>query len=394
MRIALAVTLRSPVTWATPLFGALEYVNLTNSRAPVLHHWTTLIDVANGVLVIMNPLTAGLACAASLALFVRARWDMVGATRDGGWRALAAQVASVAAWPAAVHITTLVTLIVLGFYKGIPGLPPLLPVIPALTSLLMFSALGVAIARWWRSWAAPPVVAIAAYVVTVAVDRAANDAFVQFGGATMELLGLRHRPDILAAQVIWTLAVAGAAVALVCLQVLSGRANLLKVGTIVLVVAAGASPLVWRGEPRFEDGHVTWRCAGAAPRVCVVLEYEEVLPEQQRRVTQVVEVAKELGLRGIPDTFRQAVGVGTRSGSEVGSFSIDDNLWFVNDLSDVFESAIACSDHWRGHDLRRLDTVLTWAVTEAGEPGAGGLRSPSESAARSAVRVLQDSCSS
>lgn len=388
------VTRRSPVIWATPLLGALEYVNLANSRAPVLHHWTTLIDVANGVLAVMNPLTAGLACAASLALFARAPWEMVSATLDGGWRAVAAQAASVAVWPSAVHGATLVTLIALGFHREIPGLPPLLPVIPALTSLLAFSALGVAVARWWRSWAAPPVVAVGAYLLTIAVDRAANDAFVQFGGATMELLGLRHRPDVLAAQVVWTLSVAAAAVTLGCLRALSRRDGLLKVGAMVLVVAAGASALVWRGEPRFEDGHVTWRCAGAAPRVCVVLEYEEALPEQQQRVTRVVQVARELGLRDIPDTFRQAVGVDTRSGSDVGAFSIDDNLWFINDLSDVFQSAIACSDRWRGHDFRRLDTVLTWAVTEAGEPGAGGLRSPSESAARSAVRVLQDSCSS
>lgn len=392
MSLLAVLSRRSPALWVAPLLAALEIVALRNARAPLFTQWTTQIDVENGVLILLNPVVAGLSCAIALALFEPARWDLVRSSPDGGFRGVLGQTWQAAVWPIIVHLGATATLVGIGLKRGIPGYPLLIPSLLAIGSIVLFAAIGVGVARRWQSRIAPLVVTVGAYLLTFFVSVTLPVTFVKFGGATVELLGLRYRSDVLALQVAWVVAGAAVSICWTLAPLVAGRRLDPGLALSAIAVVVIAVLLASRGDSRFEDAPISWVCGGSAPRVCVAQEHASSLPSEESRIRDAVTTAETLGLDNIPDTFRQAAGTFGPPVAGDGFFTLQNQFTSEQAILDVLQSTIPCSAAWSEADLRQLDIVLRWAVHRDGVAPMSSGPSPSLDHAKMAVAGLQNSC--
>lgn len=368
-------------SWGLPALvplAVLEYINITDHVSSLWDHPAAVLEATNGVLIPIDPLVAGLVCAETLAVTRGSRWELAATLRDHGLRLLAGRVLATSLWCALLH---------LGFVAYLVGrsavaagdMPSLWPLVPAVLSIPAYAALGAVIARAWSSVLAPPLTPVALYLGALYVQNHWPDPLVEFGGATADLQFLQHRPEVLAAQSVWLVAIgAGALVTAVTSR--RGYARLATRGAACLVVVACCGGWLGSlGDLRFEPAAVSFACRGHQPRVCVAAADADQLPRQYQRVSQAVRELRLLGVT-LPDRYQQRTADPGPPPPGVAYFSIPDELAEAGGLQEPFVDLVRSitlsvwcrertSPPWR--DLR---TVTDWATLIHQDPGTKNSR--------------------
>jgi hypothetical protein len=346
------------VLWTVPILVVIEFVNLQRPRLMGVH-WVTSIDVLNGAYVLLAPMAAATAAFASLSV-VRSR-ELIIALPDGGLRAYAGPSIATAAVVSVVHLSTLVVVLVLGWTDHVVGRPQPLPVLAALSSFFAAACLGTLIVRVGPTMLAPPFAALLVYGYELFEPKVGNRLFSDFGGATVLLIGLRNKTEVVIAQSAWLAAIG---LLLVSLATWGWRAGVSwRSGAAVWLVAAAASlTLASLGETRFTETQIAWSCSDGTIEVCVAKEFSDELDYFAPRVARYAEALRDLGLRDVPQVFRQAVGADRPDDGYFGLDHAAAPLAFK-----VLESSLPCSRTWHPGDFRAVDRVVSYLV--AGEGG-------------------------
>ena len=351
--------------WSIPLILAVEYVNHRRPRLVGIQ-WTTTLDVVNGVYVLLAPLAAGVA-AVGYSPVVR-RPELIRPLPDGGLRALAAPVLTTAAVFSIVHLLFLGGVVVVDVSRGVPGAPNLIPTVVVLAAFVAASGFGALLSRLGGgSWLAAPLAMLVVYGYEVLERQVASRLFSDFGGASLVLIGLRQRLEVVAAQAVWLGLLGGL---LIAVSVHGWRASSrLVLGVGLWTAVAGAT--LWlgsSGDTRFEEAGVTWECVGDSPSVCVTREYEGELDYFAPRVSRYADELTALGLPDVPREFRQIVGADRPEG---GYFGLDHQPPAL--AYKVLESALPCSREWNPPPFGPIDKVVAYLSY-----GAGGRVSPEQ----------------
>lgn len=363
-------------SWGLPALiplAVLEYIGARDHVTQVLRHSLAVLDSTNGVLIVMNPLIAALTCAETLVLTRGPRWEAASVLPDGGLRMLAGRVMATAGWCMALHVVVAGSLVGWSAATTPASIPSLWSLAPSLLSIAAYAAVGAFIGRAWNALMAPPIVAVGLYLLALYVEQNFPDPLVEFGGATADLLGLRHRPEVLAGQSVW-LAVIICAALVTAVATTRGYPRLLRRGTAsVAIVACCAVGLGSLGNSRFEPMKVTYRCQGRHPQVCVRADNVGQLNKQHRRVTAAVRQVALLGVT-LPDRFEQQTAASDYA-NNVGYFPVPGpgQTSTYQDLVLNIVMSVACHPEggpsWSWKDVRR---VTSWATWLHGHPQAKG----------------------
>ena len=364
--------------WTIPLILAVEYANHRRPRLVGIQ-WTTTLDVVNGVYVLLAPLAAGVA-AVGYSSVIRQQ-EMIRPLPDGGLRALAGPVLATAGVFSIVHLAFLAGVFVADLSRGVPGAPNPAPTVVVLAAFVAASGFGALLSRLGSgSLLAAPLAMLVVYGYEVLERQVASRLFSDFGGASLLLIGLRQRMEVVTAQAVW-LGLLG--VLLIAVSVYGWRASSrLLAGVALWTAMAGAT--LWlgsSGDTRFEEASVTWVCAGDTPSVCVTREYEDELNYFAPRVSGYADELTALGLPHVPSEFRQIVGADRPEG---GYFGLDHQLPAL--AFKVLESSLPCSRDWNPPPFGKIDTVVAYLSY-----GAGGQVSPDQKpVTRSAAKAALD----
>lgn len=368
--------------WVVPLLVVIEVANL-NPPGLLWIHWTTTIDVADGAYMLLAPLAAGVSCLVATAV-VRRR-EMTASMADHGLRAMLVPALGTAALFSFVHLATLLVVTGIGLERGVFGIPDFTPSLVVYACFMTASGLGALMARIAPTLITPPFTALIVYGYEVFEPRVGNLLFTEFGGASVLLLGMQRRADVMAAQFVW-LTLTG--FLLVALSVWGPRAaSRLTTGALLWALVIGATVgLAGRGETAFEEAAVAWACDDGAIEVCVAKEFEDQLPYFAPRVRKWAGALAELGLSGVPSEFHQLAGMDPPEG---GFFGLDQQAEPL--VYKILESSLPCLDRldrWTAETFSDLDTVVAYLVR-----GDGGRLTPqmppaTEESARAALRRL------
>lgn len=348
----------APLLWIVPALFVIEIVNV-NRPGLMWVHWPTTIDVVNGAYVLLAPLCAGVSCAIAVPLI--RRWELVSALPDNGLRVLLLPAAATTVAFSTVHVAVLGGVVAVGVGKGMVGVPNPLPAIAVIAAFAAASCLGALVAKMAPSMIAAPFCVLLVYAYEIFEPRTANRLFSDFGGATVLLLGLKHRPDILVWQTAWLITVA----CLLLAVAIWGRRIGPSLFTGLLLVAlpvATAVMLNTSTKTRFSETSVQWVCTGDTPEVCVIAEYTNVLEPYATRVTKYANKLSDLGA-SVPQTFRQAIGADRPAG---GFFSITRDPGDEPIAFQILQSALPCSTRWGNSEFRNADLVIAFLVKGRG----------------------------
>jgi len=272
-RLLLALLRRSWGAYAFPLFLILEAVSVTSRERIWAIEWQWATSWANGILVLLGPLTAAVAAAETAHL----RRNGGSLLRRAGNRELAmihaARILAVAAWAIAAHAAGLAAtwLIVVARHGELGQLEwRLVP--PAFVLLVAASAAGTA-----AGWLVPrlitaPVIAIVGYLLP-AVQLLGSQYFL-IGGATGPLVGLEYRPVVLLAQSLFWFACIAFTTAVMMRRSLAAA---MAIGVAMVAVAGSGAWLDRLPETLRARPVTSFACDSQTPQVCVPAEYREVL---------------------------------------------------------------------------------------------------------------------
>jgi hypothetical protein len=386
-------------SWGLPvlaIFAVIEYINARDRTLDMIAYAPSVMDSADGALILINPLLAGLVCAETLSVARGARWEIVTALRDGGGRLIATRVLATAGWVALLHAAIVAGLLADSITTTSSRVPTLLPLIPAILSLFTYGALGAVTGRLWPSWIAPPLLVFLLYVVAVLVQRSLPDPLVRFSGSTNLLLGLAFRRDVIAAQVLWLIVIGAACIAVAIVPVRGYQDRRLTVGAALIAVILAGSLLGSRGDLRFYTARPAFVCEGNSPQVCVVADYADQLHPEYLSVSQAVHLVQRLGGGDLPGRFEQGTADSQFEGGSIGHFTIyhldaDKGLTaevaFENLIFQVTES-VSCPRRVPSFD--EIRNVVQWAsYLHYGTPPPPGVPSSRlEPRARTAMKVL------
>lgn len=276
---------RSWGLYALPLFVGLEIVSLTSRDRIWAIEWQWATSWANAILVILGPLTAGVAAAESTHLRRHGGWLITRQGAAGRLKAHASRALAVGTWAVAAHAAAMAItwIIVASRHHEVGSLEwRLIP--PAFLLLIASACVGSAVGWLLPHLIVAPMVAVLGYLLPAASIGSSQLFLV--GGSTAPLSGLEYRPDVLVAQsVVWLLC---GLVAVVVLLRRSWASAVIATLSVAALVGAAAwvnslGPDTLRARPVID-----FSCVGSSPAVCVPADYREVLSELDAVVRPVV----------------------------------------------------------------------------------------------------------
>jgi hypothetical protein len=164
--------------------------------------------------------------------------------------------------------------------------------------------LGFASGRVWTA----PLAAVGVFLLGFLSTSGALPAVLDTGGATSTLVGQEFDAGSILQQVVACLAIAALG-GWLTIRALAGARRWVSVGLLCVVTAGAACylHLGWAGAERYSYAeHVTFRCAGTAPRVCLAAETARPLDTLVDQLHRQSHALTDLGLP-VPATFRQDV---------------------------------------------------------------------------------------
>lgn len=369
----------------------LEVLNVRDRVSTSFEYWPTALDSTNGVLIVVNPLVAGIVCAETLALTRGSQREMMNVLPFGGIRLLAVRAAATAAPIILLHLAVIVFVLTQSNTAGSDGLASLFPIVPAVLSVFAYSTIGVALACLFPYLVVAPLAPIALYLLALTMERNLPDPLVEFGGASGMMLGIRNRPDVLAGQTVWLLLIA-AVFLMLSVGTVRGYGRLWPravVGASVLTVAGFA--LGSLGDLRFESRPTALVCAGNEPEVCVLTRYADELDGEATRVAAAVQQLETLGV-DLPSRFEQgtaAAGADDRSRA-VGSFALarEEGAASYDSLILNIIQSVACETDAQPQ-MRALSSVIEWAKATRGGT-ASSAREPESQLRQDAEAAMEE----
>ncbi len=296
------VVRRSVGLFALPLVAVMEVVNaLSRDRAWAMEFGGTVNWSGNAV-ILAAPVIAGAAAGESVLLCRRGGAELLRVGHGRRAWVHAARVAAIAGWASLGHVLG-VGLCVL-FYLDVHGWslasapdPTLTPIFPSLALLWAAAGLG-SLAGWlWPRLLTPLLAAAGFYGIWMFLVLHGGRTLALTGGTAPTPVGFRHRPSLLAAQVVWFVVVT--AMAVVAHDRPTGRARrLTAVLSAVLLLASGAA-VKSLGSDVFEPvpgASASWVCRGSGPQMCVTAEYGVRLAALDAAVRPVVTGLARLGV--------------------------------------------------------------------------------------------------
>lgn len=376
-----------------PLFLALEGLALSSRTSDWSIEWQWATSWMNGILVLLGPLTAGVAAAETVHFRRHSSALSLSVPPSKVIVSQALRVLGVTWWAAVAHVLGMVAAaIVVGVRHGEPGWLEVRLIPPALLLLLAFAAIGALLAWCLPYVVTPAVVAVAGYFVPGA--QLAPPSWFLAGGATGPLVGLQYRPDLLWAQSLLWLSCFVAAIVSVAAFARPRAQSLLGAIVGVGLVAVAASWVSSFGPDALTERPVgALACNSGEPPVCSPQEYAEVIAEVDAIARPVVgQLTNALGGLGVsrlvvfapPPLPRGVVAVQTRIGPPyTDSYNV---------AVSVVGAATACPPGHPGLD-GDVAAIVGGAIPELGGGGLEpGTRSLTPAEARERFEAVRAQC--
>lgn len=227
-------------------------------------------------MVFFGPVVAALA-AWQGRVFGRTRW----LCRVHPVRALATLLGPVVAWAMTAFLIGAVAGVMAAVGRGAPlvwGVDETAGVVVATVGVGAYAAAGFAVASLRPHPMAPPLVAVATFILTIAAWIGGLDVLARFGGASGGVLGLQVRPDALSGRAAFWAGSLLLALVLAIAPIQKSTASRLTAmaaaGTMALGLAFAAT-----APNNFRPADIAWACDGARPQVCVPERMARFLPQ-------------------------------------------------------------------------------------------------------------------
>jgi hypothetical protein len=171
----------------------------------------------------------------------------------------------------------------------------------AMVLCVAHAVLGFAVGCWLPRIIATPILAVADWI-TVAFTRAVLPYWPRHVSGQFGSIGFGEVPDLVTAAVPVLLA-GGVAAGLMILWLPHGW-HVLRVGLATVLAVGGVFTAYrtasdWSATPPLTAGHVTMRCAGNAPRMCVPDFNARYLPQVQRDSAKALSVLRDAGVTSV-----------------------------------------------------------------------------------------------
>lgn len=312
---------RSAGVYAFPVLVILEVVNALARDREYAVEWLWSADWSGAALILTLPIAGGVAAAESITYRRRGVGELIDHSGSRPGRVHLARVWGLCFWVVASHVVGVTVCAGIASRQHDSGHFPVLLTLPAFLMLISVICLGA-----WLGWSLnslflPPLLAVLLYGISTAGWFGTRN-LLSAGGATVSLLGLRYRPEILVGQAVWATCLAGASLAALSMlrDASSWSARAVPVLSAGIALATGVG-LVHLGTDRVEVGNQPpqWACAGQGPQVCVVDEYSQRLPAFRHLVEPLVRALADLEPGQEPRRVEQRIGrPGMTSAAQVG----------------------------------------------------------------------------
>lgn len=347
----------------------LQILNVSDRASTSFDHWPTALDSVNGVLIVVNPLVAGIVCAETLVLTRGSQREMINVLPHGGIRVFAARAAATAAPIILLHLAVIGYVLTQSNTAGSSVLTTLFPIVPAVLSIFAYSAIGVALGCLFPYLVVPPLATVGLYLLALMIARSLPDPLVEFGGASGVMLGIRNRPDVLVGQTLWLLLLASVFL-MIAVGTVRGYARLWPRAVLgAAVITAAGFGLGSLGDLRFEPQPINFTCTGSDPEVCVAAIYADKLEPEADRVSSAVRQVEKLGIE-LPTRFEQGTSARAERQGEVGYFTLtgpQSTSPYENLILSITQS-VACETDQRPQ-IDQVNMVIEWAkATEEDKP--------------------------
>lgn len=269
IRVARRVTWQSRVLLLAIVVLVLEVPTLVEGMHLVGANTVMSIEVANGSAEIIVVLAIVAGSVAGVAW--RRHWHMVEALRprSGMYAMMPGIIVGVVM--AATHALWFGGVLTVSDLSRDLFVSAVLPGVVACLAVVATSVLGASLGMTLNSWLVPPVSGLAAYTLLVIWNQGWQTHVMSLGGVGEEPLGVRIRPEVLATQTVWFVALGIGAAWFGWCVLQRGGARALAVAGLVAPIAC--LPLLQDlGDERFESVEVDWTCIGKQPEFCVVDE--------------------------------------------------------------------------------------------------------------------------
>ncbi len=296
---------------ACPALLVLVGLHIFGRSRPWEHEWLWAIYQYHFSTVLLGPAAAGLA--AWEGFRAQQAEDLLESSGRAG-RAVALAWAAVFAWVLVAYTAGLLTVLALVKLSGTPGLPrspELLTLLPALALLAGETSTSFAVAWRVRSPLVAPAAAIAWFLVTLLLYVGGPEAAIRVGGATTSLVGLRPRPDVQAAQVLFYVSLAVLSLLSMRRRVYAERFRLRALRLAGLAVPAlPAILLASLGPNVLERVPTRLACFGRHPLLCAAPGYVNRLPEVRAVLRPYLAALEAIGV-DTPTRFDQSAPPGS-----------------------------------------------------------------------------------
>lgn len=296
--------------WLLPVFLAVDLLALFSRGLQWQGEWAWTVDWANGGIILLGPLLAGVVAHNVQRLGSPFANTAMTATVRGPLVPLHIGIATWM-WAAAAHALTLVVAVAATAATSPSGSPHLLlPLSIGFLALLAFAALGALAGSLIRALVAAPIATVSCFALTyLGATGVVPEAF-RIGGVTGSLVGLRYSESVNAWMAVMLIAVIGFAafVAVYRRSVLVRSSQWVAGGLSVALLATAWIVLQVNGDYRFEPQRtaVSFRCAGAAPQVCMAVGTTRQLPALAAAMHAQAAPLTALGI-SLPDRYYQDV---------------------------------------------------------------------------------------
>lgn len=296
------VVRRSAGVFAFPLVLVMEVINaLSRDRAWAMEFSGTINWSGNAV-ILAAPVIAGAAAGESVILCRRGGAELLRACHGRLPWVHAARVAAIAGWASIGHVVGVCLCLVLYLrvhdwsLASAPDLS-LIPILPSLALLWAAAGLG-SLAGWlWPRLLTPLLAAAGFYGIWMFLVLRGGRTLVLTGGTAPTPIGFRHRPSLIAAQVVWFAVLAATAV--VAHLRPAGRTRVTVAAVSAVLVLGSGAAVKSLGSDVFEavpGATASWVCRGSGPQVCVTAEYGVRLAAFDTAVRPVVTGLERLGV--------------------------------------------------------------------------------------------------
>lgn len=233
LRIAIR---RSVGAWFFPVVVLLEVLSATQHVETYATTWLGASDTTGAALILLLPLTAGVAAAEALWWYRAGAHEVLEFAAMGSGRVHVTRALALGLWVCAGHtVGVILTWAVTVWQKGEFGPVHVEVVLPGYLAILAAAALGTALGYRIRSLLVPPIIAVCLYLIP-AYRLALTSAHFTVGGSTARLIGVEYVPQFLVVQSLWFILIGVAAA--VTLWRTAGMG-------LTLAVWAACVPMAW-----------------------------------------------------------------------------------------------------------------------------------------------------